>query len=76
MLQLKEQMQKDILTLQEQVEIIANGAEGNAAATEEVNASSEELAALLETIHGHSIETADIARKLGEEVMHFKLNQE
>lgn len=69
----KDRMQDDIKSLQSQIDIISNGAESNAAITEEVNASSEELSSLLENINQNCTEMVDMVIKLEESTAKFKL---
>ena len=66
-------MQKDITSLKEQIDIISNGAENNAAITEEVNASAEELSSLLENINQSCEDMVSMATKLEGSTSKFKL---
>lgn len=69
----KDRMQKDITSLKEQIDIISNGAESNAAITEEVNASAEELSSLLENINQSCEDMVSMVTKLEESTSKFKL---
>lgn len=69
----KDRMQKDITSLKEQIDIISNGAENNAAITEEVNASAEELSSLLENINQSCEDMVSMVTKLEESTSKFKL---
>lgn len=69
----KDRMQKDITSFKEQIDIISNGAESNAAITEEVNASAEELSSLLENINQSCEDMVSMVTKLEESTSKFKL---
>ena len=69
----KDRMQKDITSLKEQIDIISNGAENNAAITEEVNASAEELSSLLENINQSCEDMVSMVTKLEDSTSKFKL---
>lgn len=69
----KDRMQKDIISLKEQIDIISSGAESNAAITEEVNASAEELSSLLESINQNCENMTIMVTKLEDSTAKFKL---
>ena len=69
----KDRMQKDIMSLQKQIDIISSGAESNVAITEEVNASAEELSTLLENINQSCEGMTTMVTKLEESTSKFKL---
>jgi methyl-accepting chemotaxis protein len=69
----KDHMQKDITSLKEQIDIISSGAENNAAITEEVNASVEELSSLLENINQSCEDMTSMVTKLENSISKFKL---
>lgn len=71
--EVKDHMQKDITSLKEQIDIISNGAENNAAITEEVNASAEELSSLLENINQSCEDMVSMVTKLEDSTSKFKL---
>lgn len=71
--EVKDHMQKDITSLKEQIDIISNGAENNAAITEEVNASAEELSSLLENINQSCEDMTSMVTKLENSISKFKL---
>lgn len=71
--EVKDRMQKDITSLKEQIDIISNGAENNAAITEEVNASAEELSSLLENINQSCEDMVSMVTKLEDSTSKFKL---
>lgn len=71
--EVKDRMQKDITSLKEQIDIISNGAENNAAITEEVNASAEELSSLLENINQSCEDVVSMVTKLEDSTSKFKL---
>lgn len=71
--EVKDRMQKDITSLKEQIDIISNGAESNAAITEEVNASAEELSSLLENINQSCEDMVSMVTKLEDSTSKFKL---
>ena len=70
-----EKMMKDIMEIDSQVKVIGQGAESNAAATQEITASSEELTALLTNISSTCNSMTEYVDNLVKDMNQFKVEE-
>ena len=70
-----EKMMKDIMEIDNQVKVIGQAAESNAAATQEITASSEELTALLTNISSTCNSMTGYVDNLVKDMNQFKVEE-